>query len=204
MLLSIFEHLGIFVFAISGLLTASEKRLDYFGGMVIAFFTALGGGTIRDLLLNTEVRWMESSALIFTALSGAVFGIIFRKYLVRLRRTFFIFDTIGLGLFTILGIQKGFEFHHIPVTCLFLGLVSATFGGVIRDVLCNEIPLIFRKEIYATAGIIGGLCYIGFHLIGWNNEITLIICVLIIIIIRILSVLLHWKMPILNNHDPEF
>lgn len=199
MLLSIFEHVGIFVFAISGLLTASEKRLDYFGGMVIAFFTALGGGTIRDLLLNTEVRWMESSALIFTALSGALFGIIFKKYLSKLRRTFFIFDTIGLGLFTILGIQKGFEFNQIPVTCLFLGLISATFGGVIRDVLCNEIPLIFRKEIYATAGIIGGLCYIGFAMIGWSNEITLIVCVLIIILIRMLSVRYHWRMPLLDE-----
>lgn len=201
MLLSIFEHLGIFVFAISGLLTATEKRLDYFGGMVVAFFTALGGGTIRDLLLNTEVRWMESSILIFTALSGAIIGIVFKKYLIRLRRTLFIFDTIGLGLFTILGIQKGIEYEQIPVTCLFLGLISATFGGVIRDVLCNEIPLIFRKEIYATAGIIGGLCYLGFYMFGLNNDITLIVCVLAIIAIRVLSVLLGWKMPLLEREE---
>ncbi|TXI84389.1 MAG: trimeric intracellular cation channel family protein [Crocinitomicaceae bacterium] len=200
-LLSIFEYLGIFVFAISGLLTASEKRLDYFGGMVIAFFTALGGGTIRDLLLNTEVRWMESSSLIFTALSGAVIGIIFKQQLIHLKRTFFIFDTIGLGLFTILGIQKGLEFQQIPVTSLFLGLISATFGGVIRDVLCNEIPLIFRKEIYATAGIVGGLCYLGFFLVGWNNEFTLILGVLIIILIRFLSVMFGWKMPLLSKEN---
>lgn len=199
--LSIFEYLGIFVFAISGLLTASEKRLDYFGGTVIAFFTALGGGTIRDLLLNTEVRWMESSSLIFTALSGAMIGIIFKKQLIHLKRTFFIFDTIGLGLFTILGIQKGLEFQQIPVTSLFLGLISATFGGVIRDVLCNEIPLIFRKEIYATAGIVGGLCYLGFYLVGWENELTLILGVLIIILIRILSVFLGWKMPLLSKEN---
>lgn len=199
--LSIFEYLGIFVFAISGLLTASEKRLDYFGGTVIAFFTALGGGTIRDLLLNTEVRWMESSLLIFTALSGAMIGIIFKKQLIHLKRAFFIFDTIGLGLFTILGIQKGLEFQQIPVTSLFLGLISATFGGVIRDVLCNEIPLIFRKEIYATAGIVGGLCYLGFYLVGWENEFTLILGVLIIILIRILSVFLGWKMPLLSKEN---
>lgn len=199
--LSIFEYLGIFVFAISGLLTASEKRLDYFGGTVIAFFTALGGGTIRDLLLNTDVRWMESTSLIFTALSGAMIGIIFKKQLIHLKRTFFIFDTIGLGLFTILGIQKGLEFQQIPVTCLFLGLISATFGGVIRDVLCNEIPLIFRKEIYATAGIVGGLCYLGFYLMGWENEFTLILGVLIIILIRILSVFFGWKMPLLSKEN---
>lgn len=201
MLLSIFEHLGIFVFAISGLLTASEKRLDYFGGMVIAFFTALGGGTVRDLLLNTDVRWMESPTLIFTALSGAVFGIIFKKHLIKFRRTFFIFDTIGLGLFTILGIQKGLEYNQIPVTCLFLGLISATFGGVIRDVLCNEIPLIFRKEIYATAGIIGGLCYLGFDLIGWSNGFTMITGVVVIILIRVLSVVFKWRMPLLEKEQ---
>jgi uncharacterized membrane protein YeiH len=199
MFLSILEHLGVFVFAISGLLVASEKNLDYFGGMVIAFFTALGGGTIRDLLLNVDVVWMQSYILIFVALSGAMIGILFRSKLLRLRKTFFIFDTIGLGLFTILGIQKGIQFGQIPVTCLFLGLISATFGGVIRDVLCNEIPLIFRKEIYATAGIIGGLCYLGFYKLGLHNAFTLIVCILIIIAIRIMSVLFGWKMPLLKN-----
>jgi uncharacterized membrane protein YeiH len=201
MLLSIFEYLGIFVFAISGLLTASEKKLDYFGGVVIAFFTALGGGTVRDLLLNINIRWMDSSSLIFTALSGAIVGILFKKQLIKLRRTFFFFDTIGLGLFTILGVQKGLDYQHIPVTCLFLGLISATFGGVIRDVLCNEIPLIFRKEIYATAGIVGGLCYLGMYLLGWHNEFTLLISVFIIIAIRILSVVYHWKMPLLKKEE---
>lgn len=200
MLLSFFEHLGVFVFAISGLLVAADKNLDYFGGVVVAFFTALGGGTVRDLLLNTDVVWMHSPNLIFTALSGAILGIIFKGYLIKLRRTFFIFDTIGLGLFTILGIQKGLQFDQIPVTCLFLGLITATFGGVIRDVLCAQIPLIFRKEIYATAGIIGGLCFIGLDLIGENNSITMIACICIIIFIRVSSVLFGWKMPLLEKN----
>jgi uncharacterized membrane protein YeiH len=198
MLLTFLEFSGIFVFAISGVLTASEKKLDYFGGMVIAFFTALGGGTIRDILLNTEIRWMESSNLIFTVLIGAVVGIIFKKYLIYLKRTFFIFDTIGLGLFTIVGIQKGLQFEQIPVTCLFLGLITATFGGVLRDVLCNEIPLIFREEIYATAAIIGGLAYIGLMKLEYLNEFSMIISVLLIIFVRVLSVYFKWKMPLLK------
>ena len=197
------DFLGVFVFAISGLLTATDKRLDYFGGMVIAFFTALGGGTIRDILLNTQIRWMESSAVIFTALSGAVVGILFKKYLIKLKRTFFIFDSIGLGLFTIVGIRKGMQFEQIPVTCLFLGLISATFGGVIRDVLCNEIPLIFRKQIYATAGLVGGLAYIGLNMISVNDSIAMITSVLIIIAIRILSVHFGWSMPVLTKEKED-
>lgn len=203
MFVTILDFMGVFVFAISGLLTATDKRLDYFGGMVIAFFTALGGGTIRDILLNTQVRWMESSALIFTALSGAVVGILFKKYLIKLKRTFFIFDSIGLGLFTIVGIRKGMQFEQIPVTCLFLGLISATFGGVIRDVLCNEIPLIFRKQIYATAGLVGGLAYIGLNMIHVNDSVAMIASVLLIIAIRILSVHFGWSMPVLTKEKED-
>lgn len=203
MFVTILDFMGVFVFAISGLLTATDKRLDYFGGMVIAFFTALGGGTIRDILLNTQVRWMESSALIFTALSGAVVGILFKKYLIKLKRTFFIFDSIGLGLFTIVGIRKGMQFEQIPVTCLFLGLISATFGGVIRDVLCNEIPLIFRKQIYATAGLVGGLVYIGLNMIHVNDSVAMMASVLLIIAIRILSVHFGWSMPVLTKEKED-
>lgn len=198
MLLTILDHIGVFVFAISGLLTASEKRLDYFGGVVVAFFTALGGGTIRDLLLNTEVRWMESSYLIFAAIGGAVVGIVFKNKLIHLKRTFFLFDTIGLGLFTIVGIQKGINFGQIPITCLFLGVITATFGGVIRDVLCNEIPLIFRKEIYATAALVGGLLYLGITRLHVQFELGMLLGVLSIVAIRISSVYFKWSMPTLK------
>lgn len=199
MLLPFFDHLGIFVFAISGLLMASEKKLDYFGGIVIAFFAALGGGTIRDMLLNTDVLWTQTPSLIYTALGGAAAGIIFKDFFIKIRKTFFLFDTIGMALFTILGIQKGIDMGQIPITCLFLGLITATFGGVIRDVLCNEIPLIFRKEIYATAGIIGGVFYLILNHFGFNNQFTLIGCILIIVAVRILSVQFHWKIPVLKK-----
>ncbi len=198
MLLPFFEHLGIFVFAISGLLMASEKNLDYFGGMVIAFFVALGGGTIRDMLLGTEVLWTQTPSFIYTALGGAVIGILFKDFFIKIRKTFFLFDAIGMALFVILGIQKGIDYEQIPITSLFLGLITATFGGVIRDVLCNEIPLIFRKEIYATAGIIGGCCYLVLNHLGYNNQFTLIGCVLIIVAVRIFSVIFKWRIPVLR------
>lgn len=203
MLLPFFDHLGIFVFAISGLLMASEKKLDYFGGVVIAFFAALGGGTIRDMLLNTDVLWTQTPSLIYTALGGALAGILFKDFFIKIRKTFFLFDTIGMALFTILGIQKGIEYGQIPITSLFLGLITATFGGVIRDVLCNEIPLIFRKEIYATAAIIGGLCYLTLDYFGFNNQYTLVGCILVIMAVRMLSVQFGWRIPVLKKTIKE-
>lgn len=199
MLLTVLDHIGVFVFAISGLSTAAEKKLDLFGGAVIAFITALGGGTLRDLLLNTKIGWMESETLIYTALLGAVVGIIFRNRFMQWRRTFFLFDTIGISIYTIVGLQKGLNFGHFPIVAVFLGVISATFGGVIRDVLCNEIPLIFRKEFYATACMAGGFVYVG--LIKWGHIDTataFVCCSALILILRILAVTLKWQMPLIK------
>lgn len=199
MLLTLLDHIGVFVFAISGLSTAAEKRLDWFGGVVIAFITALGGGTLRDLLLNTEIAWMHSETLIYTALLGALTGMLFLKRFKRWRRTFFLFDTIGISIYTIVGLQKGLSFGHLPIVAVFLGVISATFGGVIRDVLCNEIPLIFRKEFYATACLAGGFAYVG--LIKWgqlDESVAFICCILFILIVRILAVILKWQMPLIK------
>ena len=158
--LIVIDHLGVFFFAVSGLLAATERNLDVFGGFIIAFITALGGGTVRDLLLNTEVAWLFSSTHIITVIAASVLGIIFSKQMRKLRKTLFIFDTLGISLFTILGVQKALDFEYLAITAVFLGMISATFGGVIRDVLCNEIPLIFRKEIYAIPCLSGAAVYI--------------------------------------------
>ena len=199
MLLTVLDHVGVFVFAISGLSTAADKKLDWFGGVVIAFITALGGGTLRDLLLNTDIAWMQSETLIYTALSGAVTGLVFRTQFLKWRRTFFLFDTIGISIYTIVGLQKGLNFGHFPIVAVFLGVISATFGGVIRDVLCNEIPLIFRKEFYATACLAGGFIYIG--LTGWlklEATTAFLCCSAIIMTLRILAVRRKWRMPTLK------
>lgn len=199
MLLIILEFIGVFAFAISGVLTAANKKLDYFGATVISFFTALGGGTTRDLLLGTDIIWMQSTHLIYAAVGGAVFGIIFRKYLYKLRSTLFFFDTIGLGVYSILSIQKGLDFGHAPVVALMLGVIAGTFGGVIRDILCNRIPLIFREEIYATAVLGGGLMFLGLVQLNVLQSVDILIGVSLIIMIRLLSVKYGWKMPNLKN-----
>jgi uncharacterized membrane protein YeiH len=194
------EHLGIFFFAISGLLTAAEKNLDLLGGLIIAFITALGGGTIRDLLLNVEVAWLNSMSYIITVKLGGIFGMLFMRFFSKLRKTTFIFDTLGISLFTILGVQKSISLDQMLISSLFLGMISSTFGGLLRDVLCNEIPLIFRKEIYAIPCIIGASLYIVGYLFGYGDALWLfILSTTIIATIRTLAVVFKWQMPTLQE-----
>jgi uncharacterized membrane protein YeiH len=200
MYLTLFDHIGVFFFAISGVLAASDRNLDIFGGYIIAFITALGGGTIRDLLLNTDVAWMSSSSHILTIIGGATIGMVFQTSLRKLRTTFFIFDTLGIAFFTIVGTQKALMFGQIPFSAMVLGMISATFGGLTRDVLCNEIPLIFRKEIYAVPCVIGAGIYLAGHELMELNEFWLmLVAIAIITIIRTLAVMKQWKMPLIKD-----
>ncbi len=187
---------GTFVFAISGFVTASQKQLDIFGGAVIAFVTALGGGTIRDVLLGaTPVGWMQDLNYLAIVAAGVAATYLLHHYLLRLRRTLFLFDTIGIGLFTILGLNKTLALGLSPIIAIMMGTVSAVFGGVLRDTLTNEAPLIFRREIYATACIAGGLLFLGLRALHLDYHLNVLLTVLFIIGIRILAVRRHWGLP---------
>jgi uncharacterized membrane protein YeiH len=196
MIIDLINHIGMFFFAVSGVLTAADKQMDLLGGVFIAFITSFGGGTIRDLLLNVEIEWLRSLSYITMVFAGTLAGIVFRERLKQLRRTFFIFDTVGLGFFAIYGLQKSLLLGHYPVVALFLGVITATFGGVLRDVLCNEIPLIFRKEIYASAALAGGLFFLMLNKIHWvPDEWNALIASFSIMIVRVLAVKYRWQMP---------
>ena len=196
MLFDILDLLGTVTFAVSGVLTALHKRLDSFGIFIIAFVTAVGGGTFRDVLIgNTPVSWMLELRYIYTIALAVVFALIFRNYLKHLRTSLFLFDTVGLGIFTILGIEKGLEVGLHPIICILLGTISACFGGVSRDILCAEIPIIFRKEIYATACIIGGLFFLGFSELHMPKNILYLSTASVIIVIRILAVKYKLSLP---------
>lgn len=202
MFLTVLDHIGVFFFAISGLLAAGERNLDILGGYIIAYITALGGGTIRDLLLNADVAWMSSVTLTLTIFAGATVGLLFRNRLKKLRKTFFIFDTLGIAFFTIVGTQKALAFDQIPFTAMLLGMITATFGGLTRDVLCNEIPLIFRKEIYAIPCLLGAAAYLLGDYFGFGGEVWLLLTgVGIIIAVRTLAVVKSWKMPLIKELD---
>ena len=195
-LFNILDLLGTIAFAISGALSAMNRRLDLFGIFIIAFVTAIGGGTIRDILIgNTPVTWMENTIYIYLIGLVTIFAIIFRRKLDHLKKSLFLFDSIGLGIFTITGVEIGIQNNLNPIISITLGAMTGTFGGVIRDILCNEIPVIFRKEIYATACIVGGLAFIIFYELGMPQDVIYVITSLTVIIIRLLAVKFQISLP---------
>lgn len=188
-IVSFIDLAGTFVFAVSGWLLASKKKLDFFGASVIAFITAIGGGTVRDLLIGVRpVGWVQDLETLGAILSGILAGILFRFVFEKLRKTLFLFDSIGIGMFTILGIEKTLNAGLSPVVAIIMGVISAVFGGVLRDTLVNEVPLIFRKEIYATVCFGGGVLYLVLISSGLERGLSIIATVSLIIAVRILVV----------------
>lgn len=190
------DILGTIAFAISGVLVAMDKKLDLFGVFIIAFVTAVGGGTLRDLLIgSTPVAWMQDATYVFVILGTVVFAILFRNKLKYFKKSLFLFDTIGIGLYTMVGIEKGLNVGLLPIMCIALGTMTASFGGVIRDILCNEIPVIFRREIYATACILGGASYFLLRKLPIENTYAYIGAIIVVIGIRLLAVIFKIALP---------
>lgn len=191
------DSIGTLVFAISGALTAIYKKLDLFGVYCIAFVTALGGGTIRDVMIGrTPVGWMLDMNYIYIITIGFLLSIIFNRSLDRLRISMFLFDSIGLGVFTLIGLEKGIEYGLNPLICIILGTLTATFGGVIRDILCNEIPVLFRKEIYATLCIAGGILFFGLKELQFHKDFISLSVALFIITFRLIAFKFNWSLPV--------
>jgi uncharacterized membrane protein YeiH len=190
------DILGTVAFAISGVLVAMEKRLDLFGVGIIALVTAIGGGTLRDLLIgNTPVTWTTTPVYMYVILGAVLFAILFQSRLEYLRTSLFLFDTLGIGLYTMVGIEKGVEAGLEPLICVTLGTITASFGGVLRDILCNDIPVIFRKEIYATACILGGVGYFLLLKTPIPEAYAYLSGLAIVIGVRLLAVRYHITLP---------
>ncbi|WP_436515087.1 trimeric intracellular cation channel family protein [Ekhidna sp. To15] len=195
-LLYFIDILGTMVFAISGALAGRDKKLDFFGIAAVGLITAIGGGTVRDILLgSTPVGWMEDLIYISMIGSGILISLLFGKVVLKLRRTFFMFDTVGIAVFTVLGLQKALTLGVHPIIAIMMGMVSAVFGGVIRDIVCNEIPLIFRKEIYALTCLCGGILYVMLQRAGLEQGWNILITVLFIASFRVLAVKFKWQLP---------
>lgn len=199
--ITVIDYIGTFAFAISGIRLASAKHFDWFGAYVVGLVTAVGGGTIRDLLLDETPFWMlQSSYLIVTAFALG-FVILFGKYVIRLNNTFFIFDAIGLGLFAVVGIEKSVS-HGFPMWVgIIMGTLTGAAGGVLRDTLINEVPLIFRKDIYALACVFGGFVYYACLHLGFSPTLTQIIAAVSVILMRILAVKYHISLPNLKGEQ---
>jgi len=195
----IIEFVGTFAFALSGIRLASAKQFDIFGAWIVGMATAIGGGTIRDLMLGVQPFWMTNPIYFICCAFAVLWVMIFRKYLVRQNNVWFIFDTIGLALFNVIGMEKTLNIGLPYWTAITMGCVTGAAGGIIRDVLINEVPLIFRKEIYAMACVIGGMIYAVCHHANMTVEISALLSSLTVICIRVLAVKYHWHLPIVKG-----
>ena len=190
------DIIGTFAFAISGALVAIRKQFDVFGVIIIAFVTAVGGGMMRDVLINAHpINWIGDINYIWTILAAVFTTFLFRSKIAPLRKTMFLFDTIGISVFTLLGLQKGLNYNLHPFIALVMGMVSAVFGGVIRDVLTRKVPLIFKKEIYASACLMGGVVYLTLGYFEINPDVQFIISAAVIILIRTVVVRYNLELP---------
>jgi uncharacterized membrane protein YeiH len=201
--MEILDFIGTFAFAISGIRLASAKQFDLFGAYVVGVVTAIGGGTLRDLMLGVTPIWMTTPMYLICSGIALVWVIVFGKRLIHQQNTFFIFDTIGLALFTVVGVEKALALSFPLWVAVIMGTITGAAGGVFRDVFINEIPLIFRKEIYALACIIGGLIYGLCDWVGMDVMLTQIISGLSVFLVRILAVKYHLCLPILKGEEME-
>ncbi len=200
----VIEFIGTFAFAISGVRLSSTKQFDIFGAWIVGMATAIGGGTIRDLMLGLNPFWMTNGSY-FVCCALAVLAVgMFGRYIIHHNYTWFIFDTIGLALFNVIGIEKTLALGHSYWVAITMGAVTGAGGGIIRDVLMNDVPLIFRSEIYALACVAGGLVYALCHWMGLSVEISALLSIVCVILIRILAVRFHWQLPVLKGENkPE-
>ncbi len=201
--LLIIEVIGTFAFAISGIRLAAYKNFDLFGAYTIGLVTAIGGGTLRDLLLDIPVFWMQT--WLYLAITGLalVIVILFRRILISMNRMLFVFDTVGLALFVVIGIQKTLATDYPLWVAMVMGVITGSFGGVVRDILINEEPLFFRKDVYATACLAGGFAYWGSNLLGFNDVTSQSLCGITIIILRMCAIRYNWSLPQLRYNPAD-
>jgi len=200
--LNIIEILGIMSFAFSGALAAMQRKLDVFGVLVLTFVTAVGGGTVRDVIIGSlPVAWLLDLQVIATITSSYFIALFFSKYIRKMRHTLFWLDTVGLALFCVVAIAKGIQFNLHPSICIALGTITGCFGGIIRDVLLNEIPYVFRKDVYASACLAGGIIYFAVYYILNDTNVSSLIAGIIIMLIRVGAYYGNWRMPDIYRMD---
>lgn len=195
------DLLGTMVFAISGAMAGNRKGIDIFGATFMAFVTAIGGGSLRDVFLNLRPLWVEDGNYLIAIFLGVLISIIANKELYHLAKTLTLFDAIGIGFFTVVGTQKSLDYGSSDIAAIMLGMFSAVMGGVIRDVLVNETPLILRKEIYASACLAGAFLFVILNNLKVDNGWNAFISASVVFIIRIVSVKYNLSLPQVEKKD---
>lgn len=194
------ELAGTFFFAVSGVLATEDKDRNWFGVAFTGFVTAIGGGSLRDMLLGSyPLVWIGDINFLYAIIVGLIIAFIFFNGLARLKRTMLLFDMVGIALFTIIGVEKALSLGVRPEIAAIMGMFTAVMGGVIRDTLTNKTPIIFNKEIYATACLAGAILYLVLHRFSVPRNINIPISSGLIILIRILAIKFHIELPRLKG-----
>lgn len=190
------ELVGTLVFAISGALAVKDENRDWLAAGFTGFITAIGGGSLRDVLLGSyPLAWVEDVWILYTILIGVALAFLFTEFLEKLRKTMFLFDTIGIGLFAIIGTEKALSLGVRPEVAAIMGMFSAVMGGVLRDTFTNKTPVILQKEIYASACLGGGIVYLILDHLEIDRNLNMIISIALIIGIRLLAVKFNLALP---------
>lgn len=196
------DLLGVAVFAISGTLMAYQKHMDGFGVVVLASVTAIGGGTLRDMILNQPVFWVQSPDFLYAILVAAILTIIWLRFSHRFPLRYLLFaDAVGLAFFNIMGLQKALNLGVTPFIAVVMGTMTGVFGGLIRDVICREIPLVLKGELYATTCIFGGGLYVLCTELGLNAGIAMLAGLSSTLLLRLLAIKHHWHLPVFKAID---
>ena len=203
LIIYVIELLGTFAFAISGIRHAAAKHFDWFGGYVCGVAVAIGGGTIRDVMLGTIPFWMTTPIYLICTGVALLTVVFFGKWMEPLKNAWFVFDTFGLALFTIAGIQKSLAMGQPFWVAIIMGCITGSAGGVIRDVLLNNEPVIFHKEIYAIACVLGGLAYWVLAAMGLSTELSAVVSFCVTCLIRFLAVRYHISLPTLKSENEK-
>ena len=193
------DLLGTMVFAISGAMAAMRHKIDLFGSTFTGFVTAIGGGSLRDIFLNLRPVWVDDGNYLIAILVGVMMAFVFNKGLYQLAKTLFLFDALGIGFFTIVGVEKSLGYDSSGIAAVVLGMFSAVMGGVTRDVLMNETPLIFRKEIYATACMTGAILFVVLNQWGLDRNINAFLSATTVSAIRIVAVKYGLHLPVIGG-----
>ncbi|MFA0962300.1 trimeric intracellular cation channel family protein [Roseivirga sp. BDSF3-8] len=195
----ILELAGTYFFAVSGAVAVQDKDQDWFGAAFTGFITAIGGGSLRDILLGSyPLVWIDDVLLIYAIIAGVATTFLFFRVIAKLRRTFLLFDSLGIAFFTILGLEKALSLGVTAEIAVIMGMFTGVMGGVIRDTLTNEMPVIFRKEVYATACLSGAGMYLTLKYFGVERSPNMLICIALVVAIRLLAVRFKLSLPTLK------
>lgn len=199
MLLHVIYLIAITAEGMSGALAAGRRNMDMFGVALIAFVTALGGGTVRDILLgNYPVTWTQHSAYIYLTIGAGLLTMLIARFMHRLYTVFLVLDAMGLIAFTIIGCSVAQRMDYSSEVIVMAGMITGIFGGILRDILCNRTPMVLQKELYASVSLIAALLYLHLPDLGVSEDITILVAFAVGLTIRLSAIYWKWSLPVFS------